>query len=62
MPPVYVSHGTEDQILPVALSRNNIVPSMQAAGYDVTYEEFQGGHEVPAAISESALDWFLGVR
>jgi phospholipase/carboxylesterase len=59
MPLVYISHGTEDQVLPVVLSRNTIVPSMEGAGYDVTYEEFQGGHEVPAAISESALDWFL---
>lgn len=60
MPPVYISHGTEDDVLPVTLSRNSIVPSMRGAGYDVTYEEFEGGHLVPAAISESALDWFLG--
>jgi phospholipase/carboxylesterase len=59
-PPVYVSHGTGDGILPVALSRDNIVPTLQNSGYDVTYEEFDGGHEVPAAISEAALDWFLG--
>lgn len=61
MPPVYISHGRSDTVLPVTLSRDNIVPSMRAAGYDVTYEEFDGGHEVPAAISESALDWYLGV-
>lgn len=60
-PPVYVSHGTNDGILPVELSRDDIVPTLRGAGYDVTYEEFDGGHEVPAAISESALDWFLGV-
>jgi hypothetical protein len=34
---------------------------LRDAGYDVTYEEFDGSHNVPAAISESALDWFLGV-
>lgn len=27
---------------------------------DITYNEFDGGHQVPAAISEAALDWFLG--
>ncbi len=60
-PRVYISHGTQDNILPVSISRDIIVPSFQNAGYDVTYEEFAGGHEVPAEISESALDWFLEV-
>jgi phospholipase/carboxylesterase len=59
-PLIYVSHGAADTVLPVTLSRDNIVPAFSNAGYDVTYEEFDGGHEVPAAISESALDWFLG--
>ena len=59
-PRVYISHGTQDAILPVSISRDDIVPSLRNDGYDVTYEEFVGGHEVPAAISESALDWFLG--
>ncbi len=59
-PAIYVSHGTNDGILPVGASRDVIVPNLRDAGYDVTYEEFNGGHEVPAAISESALDWFLG--
>jgi len=26
----------------------------------VTYNEFEGAHEVPSAVSESALNWFLG--
>lgn len=58
-PTVYVSHGTRDNVLPVTQSRDIIVPYLRNAGYDVTYEEFDGGHQVPAAISESALDWFL---
>lgn len=58
-PRVYISHGEADVVLPVTLSRDRIVPTFTNAGYDVTYEEFAGGHEVPAAISESALDWFL---
>jgi phospholipase/carboxylesterase len=58
-PRVYVSHGRQDNVLPVAISRDAIVPTLRNADYDVTYQEFAGGHEVPAAISESALDWFL---
>ena len=26
---------------------------------DVTYEEFEGRHEVPEEIGTAALDWFL---
>lgn len=58
-PPIYISHGTRDGILPVTFTRNSIVPVLREAGYDVTYEEFDGAHQVPAAITESALDWFL---
>jgi len=59
-PRVYVSHGTRDAVLPVTISRDGIVPSLRSGGYDVTYYEFEGAHEVPSAVSESALDWFLG--
>ena len=59
VPRVFVSHGTEDQILPVTTTRDSIVPRLRVSGYDVVYEEFIGTHEVPPAITESALDWFL---
>jgi phospholipase/carboxylesterase len=60
-PLVYVSHGIRDGILPVFNSRNHIVPALRDDGYDVTYVEFDGGHEVPALVSEDALDWFQGL-
>ena len=59
-PRIYVSHGTRDAVLPVTTSRDGIVPSLRSGGYDVTYNEFEGAHEVPSAVSESALNWFLG--
>lgn len=58
-PRVFVSHGTSDPILPVTQSRDVIVPGLRSRGYDVTYQEFAGVHEVPSTISEAALDWFL---
>jgi phospholipase/carboxylesterase len=61
-PRIYVSHGTRDDVLAVTISRDSIVPSLRRAGYNVTYREFEGYHEVPSEISESALDWFLGQR
>lgn len=57
-PPVFISHGTDDPILSYDRTRNDLVPSLQDEGYDVTFESFSGGHTVPAAISQDALDWF----
>ncbi len=58
-PRVFVSHGNSDPVLNVAASRDNIVPMFRSDGYEVTYHEFQGGHEVPASIADDALDWVL---
>ncbi len=58
-PKIFVSHGRGDPILPVAMTRDRIVPALRRAGYDVTYQEFAGGHEIPAAVFEASLDWFL---
>ena len=58
-PRIFVSHGRSDPILSVARTRDVIVPALTGAGYEVTYQEFVGGHEVPAEISTAALDWFL---
>lgn len=58
-PKVFISHGVFDSVLPVELSRDGVVPQLRGQGYDVRYEEFEGGHEVPAAVSNSALDWLL---
>ncbi len=58
-PPVFQSHGTNDQILSLTLARS-IEAQLLSEGYDVTFEEFGGGHELPPAISQASLDWFLG--
>jgi predicted esterase len=56
-PRFFVSHGTADPVLPIARCSRRIVPALQDAGYDVTYEEFDGGHTVPDAIQRQAVDW-----
>jgi phospholipase/carboxylesterase len=58
-PRIYISHGKQDAILPVGLSQNVIVPRLINDGYDVTYRQFEGGHTIPAEISDAALDWFV---
>ncbi len=58
-PRIFISHGTEDTILPVSGTRDEMVPSLRRSGYKVRYEEFQGGHEVFIGITNVSLDWFL---
>ena len=59
-PRFFISHGKEDQVLPVDRCSRRIVPQLEKAGYDVHYQEFEGGHRVPENISEGAVTWFVG--
>ena len=34
-----------------------IVPGLKKSGYDVTFSEFEGGHEVPRAIAEQGFNF-----
>jgi phospholipase/carboxylesterase len=56
-PRFYISHGTADQILPIDQCSRVIVPRLRAMGYDVTYREFEGRHELPAEIANEAFRW-----
>jgi predicted esterase len=56
-PRVFVSHGTADRVLPIDRCSRRLVPALEHQGYDVTYEEFDGGHEVPPEIRQQAVDW-----
>jgi predicted esterase len=58
-PRIFISHGTEDEVLRIARASDTIVPTLRAAGYDVTYRRFRGGHEVAPATSAAAVRWFL---
>jgi predicted esterase len=58
-PRVWVSHGRADAVLPVDPCGRRVVATLRGAGYDVTYEEFGGGHVVPPDLVEAALDWWL---
>lgn len=58
-PKIFVSHGAQDPIFAVSGTRDGIVPSLHNEGYSVFYYEFTGGHELPAEVTEAALDYFL---
>lgn len=58
-PLVYITHGTNDRILPIASTSRVIVPQLRSVGYDVTYEEFEGGHEVSAELGGKVFRWMV---
>lgn len=58
-PPVFISHGTVDQILPIDECSRRIVPQLKSEGYRVTYREFEGKHELPPAVASEAMRWFM---
>ncbi len=55
-PRVFISHGTNDEILPIDRTSRRIVPTLRDAGYAVRYEEFDGPHTVPPDLSRAALE------
>ena len=61
-PRVFVSHGDEDPVLPIARCSRRIVPRLQAAGYTVRYREFRGGHVVPDELADEAVGWAFGQK
>ncbi|WP_205863098.1 alpha/beta hydrolase [Planosporangium thailandense] len=56
-PRVFVSHGVGDTVLPITACSHRLVPRLEAMGYEVAYDEFDGGHEVPEHVVDHAVDW-----
>ena len=60
-PRFFVSHGTADQILPIDQCSRVIVPRLRSMGYDVTFREFEGRHDVPPDIAADGLKWIAAL-
>jgi len=58
-PEVFISHGTQDTVLPINPCSRKIVPRLQKQGYDVLYNEFEGPHTIPQEIGIAAMQWFI---
>ncbi|PYR31874.1 MAG: phospholipase [Acidobacteria bacterium] len=56
-PPIFISHGTEDQTMPIDVTSRKFVPRLKALGYEVTYREYQGRHQLPPEILREAIEW-----
>lgn len=59
-PRIFISHGTDDPVLPIDQCSRRIVPALRERRYDVRYVEFDGGHVTPPAAALEAVEWFLG--
>jgi phospholipase/carboxylesterase len=57
----FISHGTADRILPIDECSRVIVPRLRSMGYDVTFREFEGRHEMPPDIASEALRWMAAM-
>jgi predicted esterase len=58
-PAFFITHGTRDEVLPIHRTSRRLVPVLRQNGYDVTYQEFDGGHAVPSELAMEAADWIL---
>jgi phospholipase/carboxylesterase len=58
-PRIFISHGTGDSVLGIDVCSRRLVPRLEAAGYDLRYVEFTGGHTVPEDVAEDGVRWFL---
>ena len=57
MPPIFISHGIADEVLPIEQTSRRIVPRLERDGYAVRYREFDGPHTIPPEVIEEALEW-----
>jgi phospholipase/carboxylesterase len=57
-PPIFVSHGRSDGVLPIRQTSRQIAPELERKGYEVHYREFDGPHTVPKPVASEALAWF----
>jgi phospholipase/carboxylesterase len=58
-PRIYISHGTEDRVLPIERCSRRIVPQLKRGGYDVLYREFEGPHTIPPDIVRESVQWLI---
>jgi phospholipase/carboxylesterase len=61
-PGFFISHGTRDNILPIDRCGRRVAADLKARGYDVTFREFDGRHEIPKDVMGEELRWVAGGR
>lgn len=54
-PPILISHGRADRVLPFENARDRIVPELVKGGYTVDFRQFDGPHMVPMELAEAEI-------
>jgi phospholipase/carboxylesterase len=55
--PVFIRHGTNDQILPIERTSRPLQSALRDGGFELDYEEFEGPHTVRPADARKSLEW-----
>ncbi|WP_375407948.1 alpha/beta hydrolase [uncultured Methylobacterium sp.] len=58
-PRIFMSHGTQDEQIPIDRSGRVHSALLAQAGYDITYVEYDGPHAYQAAVVVQAVSFFL---
>jgi phospholipase/carboxylesterase len=61
-PRCFISHGTHDHILPIDRCGRRIAAELKTSGYEVSFREFDGDHEIPADVAREGLQWIVRDR
>ncbi|MBO1073735.1 hypothetical protein IAI58_13265 [Roseomonas marmotae] len=61
-PRIFVSHGLNDNVLPIDRCSRPLVARLRQGGYPLRYEEFEGGHYLPEGAAAKALSWLSSGR
>ena len=59
-PKVFLSHGRQDDILPIDRCGRRIATELRRDGYSLRFDEFDGGHVATPEMRETAMGWFTG--
>jgi phospholipase/carboxylesterase len=58
-PELLITHGTQDEVLPIERTSRRVVSALRGQGYAVDYRVFPGGHGVPPELAEQAAQWLV---
>ena len=58
-PRIFISHGRRDEVLKFENTAMGIAPGLTAMGLDVTFQPFEGNHELRSQEMQAGLDWWL---
>ena len=57
--PSVLSPKPLNPVMPIDETSHRFVPALRKLGYDVTFREYDGRHNVPEPIVREAFTWFM---